>query len=226
MSVKQLESLITSTSVTFIHPTLYLIIKTDKPDEYNELSTKLNYPTVFDNGVFYYAKLVAFDLLESLVCIDKKYQPDFEKFCHTSDQCHTFRYTLNHADAVAPSKVRASDSGYDLTLIRLLKKVGDVEFYDTGVAVCPPFGYYFDMVPRSSISKTSYMLANNVGVIDSSYTGNIIVPLRNFSDEETLELPCRIVQIIPRRIEHFEPTLVDKLPLTSRGDGGFGSTGK
>ena len=224
-SIINLETLITKFQSVIIDRCLYFVVTADNHEEYLQLSTKLNFPTVYEGGVFYYAKLVALDLLEQLVLLNKKYQSDFEKFCHTPDIIHTFRYTLNTEGAVPPSKVRVSDSGYDLTLIRLVKKVGDVEFYDTGVSVTPPFGYYFDMVPRSSISKSNYMLANNVGIIDASYTGNIIVPLRNFGTE-TLELPCRMVQIIPRRIEHFEPIQVDKLPNTNRGDGGFGSSGK
>ena len=129
--------------------------------------------------------------------------------------------------AVVPSKENVSDSGYDLTIIKKIKTDGMVEFYDTGIKVTPPYGYYFDVVPRSSITKTGYILANNVGIIDRSYVGNILVPLIKVdSSKPDMELPMRIVQLIPRKIEHFELEEVDKLENTARGENGFGSTDK
>lgn len=136
------------------------------------------------------------------------------------------RWVKTTPDAVAPHKTRASDSGYDLTIIAMKKKVGSVEFYDTGVKVQPPHGWYFDLVPRSSITKTGYMLANSIGVIDRTYTGNVLVPLIKVDPEApALELPTRLVQIIPRPIVHFGVEQVLSLDDTERGSGGFGSTG-
>jgi len=132
-------------------------------------------------------------------------------------------------DAISPSKQRASDSGYDLVLLEKIKTVGDVDFYDTGIKVKPNFGYYFNLVPRSSISKTGYMLANSVGIIDRTYLGNIIVALRKIDkDAPDLVLPQRLVQIIPTPIVHFQMNEVDKFDIndTERGQGGFGSTDK
>lgn len=136
-----------------------------------------------------------------------------------------FRWVKALPDAVAPSKMRASDSGYDLTVVRLLKKHGQVEFYDTGIKVQPAFGWYFDVVARSSLSKTGYMLANAVGVIDRTYTGTIVVPLIKVDPASLeLELPARIAQMIPRPIVHVQFVQVDTLDATERGSGGFGST--
>lgn len=130
-----------------------------------------------------------------------------------------------HEKAIFPSKTRASDSGYDLTLIDIWKKNGNVVFYDTGIRVKPPYGYYFDLVARSSITKSGYILANGIGVIDRTYTGSIKVPLIKIDENmPDLELPNKIVQIIPRPIVHFNFTQVDTLEETERGEGGFGST--
>lgn len=139
-----------------------------------------------------------------------------------------FHWTKTIKEAVAPSKARVSDSGYDLTLIKKVKETPyGVEFYDTGIKIQPPFGWYFDLVPRSSISKTGYMLANSVGVIDRSYVGSVLVPLRKIDkNAPDLELPNRLVQIVPRPIVHFQVVEVDSLDDTDRGEGGFGSTGK
>jgi dUTP pyrophosphatase len=128
---------------------------------------------------------------------------------------------------ILPSKSRNSDSGYDLNLIEKVKSYGEVELYETYIAVKPPKGYYFDMVPRSSIIKSGYMLANSVGIIDMDYRGSIKVPLIKVDKSKPdLELPIRLVQLIPRKIEHFQIIEVNDLEETERGGKGFGSSGK
>ena len=138
------------------------------------------------------------------------------------------RFKKTHPQAVAPSKVHATDSGYDLVLVEKLKEVNNVTFYDTGIQVAPPAGFYFDLVGRSSISKSGYMLANNIGIIDNSYRGNIMVALVKIDHAAPdLVLPARLVQIIPRRV--WDLPLEDvgdgELNATARGTGGFGSSG-
>lgn len=129
-------------------------------------------------------------------------------------------------DAIFPSKTNVSDSGYDLTVVDIYKQFGQVTLYETGIRVTPPMGYYFQLVPRSSISKTGYMLANSIGIIDRSYTGSIKIALIKVDkDAPDLQLPCRIAQIIPTPIQHIQVEEVDNLEETSRGAGGFGSTG-
>jgi deoxyuridine 5'-triphosphate nucleotidohydrolase len=137
-----------------------------------------------------------------------------------------FRWARTDSRAVAPSKQRASDSGFDLTLIRRAGEHGPVTLFGTGIRVEPEHGWYFDVVPRSSIIKTGHMLANCVGVIDRTYRGEILVPLAKLrADVPDLELPCRVVQMIPRPIIHPELCEVADLDATARGEGGFGSTG-
>jgi dUTP pyrophosphatase len=136
-----------------------------------------------------------------------------------------FKFVKLISGAVSPFKERASDSGYDLTLIKLLKQVGNTYWYTTGISVQPPNGYYFDVVPRSSISKTGFMLTNSVGIIDRAYTGDIIVVLTKVDlSAPDLSLPFRAVQMIPRSIVHMFPKCVESLSDTQRADGGFGST--
>lgn len=134
-------------------------------------------------------------------------------------------FKKSREDAVAPSKAHISDSGFDLTLLELVKVVGDVEMYTTGISVDPPHGYYFDMVPRSSISKTGYMLANNVGIIDQSYRGDVLVALRKVDKNAGgLLLPVKLVQLIPRQWHTMHFIEKNELDVSIRGDGGFGST--
>jgi len=136
-----------------------------------------------------------------------------------------FEFSLEEG-ALPPFKKRVSDSGFDLHLIKLLKVEGNLYFFDTGVRVSPPPGFYFDLVPRSSIYKSGFILANSVGIIDMTYRGTIKVPLIKVNPEkEVPELPWRAVQLIPRRFYPLESKEVPSLGQTVRGEGGFGSTG-
>jgi deoxyuridine 5'-triphosphate nucleotidohydrolase len=138
----------------------------------------------------------------------------------------SFKWERGLPDAIPPTKNRYSDSGYDLTLIKRIKEKNGVIFYDTGIKVEPDTGYYFELVGRSSISKTGWMLANNIGIIDASYRGNIIVALTSGgADVPEIELPNRLVQLIPRNLILMKP-IEARLNDTVRADGGFGSSGK
>lgn len=90
----------------------------------------------------------------------------------------------------------------------------------------------FCLYPRSSIYKSPLMLANSVGVIDSGYRGFICSALRflkkDADDYFMLERNTRITQICHPNFRPFKITLVnneDELGNTTRGAGGFGSTG-
>lgn len=91
----------------------------------------------------------------------------------------------------------------------------------------------FYMYPRSSISKTPLRLANSVGIIDSGYRGNMIGVFDNISSKPyTIEKHSRLLQLCAPDLGKFEVSVVkvdDFESLknsTSRGAGGFGSTGK
>ena len=137
-----------------------------------------------------------------------------------------FKYIKTNQNAVAPTKTHKTDSGFDLTLIRVHKRYGDVTLYDTGIQIQPPDGHYFDLVPRSSIIKTGYMLANSVGIIDQDYQGNIFVPLIKVDKTKPdIELPCRLVQLILRKVIIVGGKEVRSWDEeTDRNTGGFGSS--
>jgi dUTP pyrophosphatase len=130
-------------------------------------------------------------------------------------------------NAVTPTKANPTDTGFDITLISKIKTDGDVEFYGTGLKITPADGWAFLLFPRSSISKTGYMYANSVGVIDSTYTGEVMVALRKVDkDASDIKLPVRFGQLVPMLHCVYEFVQVDSLDSTARGDGGFGSTGQ
>ena len=99
-------------------------------------------------------------------------------------------------------------------------------------------GYY--LYPRSSISKTPLMLANHVGIIDMGYRGNIMAKVRclphdiipfndNYikcnSKNYRIQYFSRLFQICSPDLSPIAVRLVDELPDSKRGSGGFGSTG-
>lgn len=90
-----------------------------------------------------------------------------------------------------------------------------------------PIGFY--MYPRSSISKTPLMLANHVGVIDSGYRGVLMGAFRNLDSDSDykIEKNTRLLQITHPGLRPIFVKVVDESELsdTSRGEGGFGSTG-
>lgn len=135
------------------------------------------------------------------------------------------RRTDEHA--VLPSKCKQSDVGYDLTIIKEAKRWSSNRvLYDTGIQIAVENGYYAEVVPRSSLSKSGYMLANSIGIIDPSYRGNIYVALVKVDpDAPDLTLPFRCCQIIIRRQTHVDIVETDNLDDTLRSNGGFGSTG-
>ena len=84
------------------------------------------------------------------------------------------------------------------------------------------------MVPRSSISKTGLMMLNSVGVIDKTYRGELMAFLWNTTTSTiVIEAGNRLVQIVAGDMSDITAIrIVDSLPTSSRGEGGFGSTGK
>lgn len=88
----------------------------------------------------------------------------------------------------------------------------------------------FCLYPRSSISKTNFRLANNVGIIDSGYRGNLgaMFDVIYSTTEVKCEKHVRLVQICSPTLKPFKVVIVQsdsELSSTCRGSGGFGSTG-
>ena len=83
------------------------------------------------------------------------------------------------------------------------------------------------LMSRSSIGKTSLRLANAVGLIDAGYRGEIMAVVDNIKKEDyTVEPGQRLFQLVAMDGSPIYFELVEELSDTSRGGGGFGSTGK
>lgn len=131
------------------------------------------------------------------------------------------------------------DAGIDLVCPYDINiKLFDVEKIDFKIK-CAMFdangnlcSYY--LYPRSSLSKKPLMLANHVGIIDSGYRGNLMAKVRclypsnkdigNFTDH-TINSGDRLFQICSPTLGQVKIKVVDNLPESDRGEGGFGSTG-
>ena len=106
-------------------------------------------------------------------------------------------------------------------------KPGETKLIPTGISMAIPTGYVGLVYARSGLaSKRGLAPANKVGVIDSDYRGEIFVALHNHSTEEkTIEIGERIAQIVIAPYLKAEFLETEELDETSRGEGGFGSTG-
>lgn len=130
--------------------------------------------------------------------------------------------------AVIPTRGSEKAAGYDLYAIADYEiashstvKVG------TGISIALPDNTFGAIFARSGLAtKKGLRPANCVGVCDSDYRGEYIVPLHNDTDElMEIEAGERIAQLIVMPFVPVEFEEVDELNETPRGDGGFGSTG-
>ena len=99
----------------------------------------------------------------------------------------------------------------------------------SGIAIALPSPDYVALLfSRSGMGiKSGIRLSNSVGVIDSDYRGEIGVGLHNTSDADyTVNPGDRIAQLMITPVIRPTVTLVDELPASERGAGGFGSTGR
>lgn len=97
----------------------------------------------------------------------------------------------------------------------------------TGLYIEIPIGYEAQVRPRSGLAfKKGITVLNSPGTIDADYRGEIGVILVNLSNEDfIIESGERIAQLVIAKHERAEWKLVEELEETSRGTGGFGSTG-
>ena len=130
--------------------------------------------------------------------------------------------------APLPEHAKPGDAGMDLTARRSATLMPqEVAMVGTGVRAEIPEGHVGLVFPRSGMaSGRGITLANAVGVVDSGYRGEIMVPLLNVSGAPRYvdegERVCQLVIVPFATCECIE---VEELSKTERGEGGFGSTG-
>jgi len=119
------------------------------------------------------------------------------------------------------------DAGLDLYVLEnVLFEPGETKAIKLGISCEPEDGKAYYLFPRSSISKTPLRMSNSIGLIDGGYRGEIMAMCDNIKSETyTAEKGQRLFQLVATDSSpiHFE--LVEELEMTTRGTGGFGSTG-
>jgi dUTP pyrophosphatase len=132
-----------------------------------------------------------------------------------------------HPNAVKPKYAKESDAGMDLVATEIIGETPSQITYGTGLAMEIPDGMVGLIFPRSSIRNTGLTLSNCVGVIDAGYRGEIQATFnKNGVKDEFYKVGDRVVQIIIVPHPIIQIIEVDELSESSRGIGGFGSTGK
>ncbi len=135
-------------------------------------------------------------------------------------------------NAKVPQRATGGSAGLDLCACidaPITLNGGETALIPTGVAIALPSAEYGAFVfPRSGIAiKHGIGLLNSVGVIDSDYRGEIMVGVINqISESYTIEPGERIAQMVIMPVSTMPVIEVDELDETSRGAGGFGSTGR
>lgn len=176
---------------------------------YNKFQTVINWKFIIQNSLKSYNTYI-----------------DINDTISKLDICKIYK---SYPNAVIPQKSKESDVGYDLTIIKKYKTISQMTtLYDTGIKLEVDYGYYIEIVPRSSLSKSGYLLTNSIGIIEKSYTGNLLISLTKIDNNmPDLTLPFKCCQLIFKpqiSMNMLEIKNINNITNTLRNNGGFGSS--
>ena len=132
-------------------------------------------------------------------------------------------------DGFEPIYAKAGDAGCDLrSTNQHVIAAGERMLVQTGVKLAMPDGYVGLVHPRSGLAaKHGITVLNAPGTVDAGYRGEIMVTLLNTSAEDfQIEVGDRIAQLLFQKVERARFIEVSELPESSRGESGFGSSGR
>jgi dUTP pyrophosphatase len=134
-------------------------------------------------------------------------------------------------DLPLPGYARPGDAGADLRARSgaKLRRGGGRALIPTGLALALPDGYAGFVQPRSGLAlRHGVTCLNSPGLIDCGYRDELKVLLVNTDpdDDYVVERGDRIAQLVVQRVEAAQFDVVDELPASDRGIGGFGHTGR
>jgi dUTP pyrophosphatase len=131
--------------------------------------------------------------------------------------------------AELPAQAHEGDAGLDLcSTIDVEVLPGERAMVPTGISVAIPDGHTGLVLPRSGLaSRQGLTLANAPGLIDSGYRGEVTCAVVNLDRDQAVKIRTgdRIAQLVVVALPQILPSWVDDLPPSTRGEGGFGSTG-
>ena len=131
-------------------------------------------------------------------------------------------------DAILPLYSHKEDAGMDLfSTEEVVIPHGSWALVKTGISIELPHGYEAQVRSKSGLAlKSGIFVLNSPGTVDENYRGEICVILMNMAKEDyKVEKNQKVAQMVISKVEHLEIALVDEMSKTSRGEGGFGSTG-
>lgn len=133
--------------------------------------------------------------------------------------------------AWVPTRAHARDAGLDLYAIERAEILpGQDHTLRTGIAVAIPEGHFGLVALRSSVAKRGLSLQNGLGVIDAGYRGEILIAAScrrpKLGGIVEVEEGDRIAQLLVLPILETKVSIVNDLPDSERGEGGFGSSGR
>ncbi|MFP6030252.1 dUTP diphosphatase [Helicobacter pylori] len=133
-----------------------------------------------------------------------------------------------HPNALIPKYQTEGSSGFDLHAVEeVMIKPHSVGLVETGICLSLEVGYELQVRTRSGLALNhQVMVLNSPGTVDNDYRGEIKVILANLSDKDfKVQVGDRIAQGVVQKTYKAEFIECERLDETSRGSGGFGSTG-
>lgn len=133
-----------------------------------------------------------------------------------------------HPDLPIPRHAHPGDGGVDLHAAEAARlEPGERRLVATGIAIAIPPGYAGLVTPRSGLAlRHGIGIVNSPGLVDSGYRGELKVILVNLGAEPVdISVGDRVAQLVIVAVIDQELVEVDELPDSTRGEGGFGSTG-
>jgi dUTP pyrophosphatase len=131
-----------------------------------------------------------------------------------------------HPQAKLPQYSHQGDAGLDLySVVEETIAPGEIKAIPTGIKMAIPSGYVGLIWDKSGLSLEG--IHRVAGVVDAGYRGEVKVVLANLGAKDfQVVAGMKIAQILIQPVETVKVIETDKLDPTSRGEGGFGSTGK
>lgn len=139
-----------------------------------------------------------------------------------------FKIKKLHPEAKIPFRADEGSSGFDLASVETVTLLpGEYLPVATGLGMEVPFGFEVQIRPRSGLAaKHGVTVLNTPGTVDASFRGQVKVILINHGKVPFSIVPGdRIAQAVVMEIPHAMVEVVTELSDSSRGEGGFGSTG-
>ena len=136
----------------------------------------------------------------------------------------------NAKDLPLPTYMTEQSAGMDIYAAvesDIVIMPGERAIIPTGIAIALPPGFEAQIRPRSGLAmKYGIGILNSPGTIDADYRGEIKIILINLGDKPfKIKRGDRIAQMVINKIVYGKIHVVDELPSSSRGEGGFGHTG-